>query len=297
MGTQHNKLDSDGQRLRRYEIIRFIKDNGPVKASAVMERFGIKKQAFYDDLGEINIRGDVIVYTGKNMYAYNEDHHITGELLWKRPDKAHLRSWFALLCLSSKPSGMTAKELLDRFKEAGIRIGNTSANGYFYSLLLPLIKEGLIKKVEKGGTVRYVSDALRFVDSGKALAFLENAGKNDGRVRIESLGRIEEKIRTSFPDLQVLVKNGSVENGKKSVLTQEQSSFLRTLSDFGFTESAVDITYRTRGGSLRRCVFCTGLCVFDIDTGGLYLIGRSDDGYDTVIPADSVISDVPGICR
>ena len=45
MGTQHNKLDSDGQRLRRYEIIRFIKDNGPVKASAVMERFGIKKQA------------------------------------------------------------------------------------------------------------------------------------------------------------------------------------------------------------------------------------------------------------
>ena len=58
---------------------------------------------------------------------------------------------------------------------------------------------------------------------------------------------------------------------------------------FPYQESALSLTYRTNAGTLITSEFQTGLIVYIVETGRIYLMGKNTQRQNSVIPLDRVL--------
>lgn len=285
MGT--GKLDKKGRQKRREDLIRYIRESGPVTSSQICRKFGTSRSSLSDDLRAINVSGDIILSPSKGLYVYNEKY--AGESLPHcKIDRESVRQWVILLALSRHD--MTQAEIMDFLRASEISCTATS----LYKDLSFLQEHGLISRFSKGRSRFYRSECLHETDGSEIRRFFRSQQTRSKRVHIEDIQALNLKIRHSTDPSLYEGSGGNGESvitsGKRSLLSGEQLKMLESFEQFPFAEKALKIQYRTNAGGIADCIFQTGLIVYNVETSRIYLIGKSLKMQYCIIPLDQILS-------
>ena len=77
-------------------------------------------------------------------------------------------------------------------------------------------------------------------------------------------------------------------SGKRNTLSEEQISQLSELERFDYRNYALEIHYHSAKRGFLSTVLRVGLILYSVETNRIYLIGKNELDYDTIIPLDSI---------
>lgn len=285
------KQSTEGQALRRQQIIDYIRKNGTVRGRDICRDLEMSRSSLSDDIRSINTGGEIILSPKKGVYAINEQMQAQRNP-YSRIDGQSVRRWMILLLLFRRDR--TFDELMKELKtlQAGC------SRSMLYLDLKELMQARIITRIAEGRHYVYHSESLYETDLREIGQYAAKKAGNSSRVGITTFKDIDLKIKHCIPDHEMEAEEGGIRrSGKHNVLTQEQVQMLQRFDKHPYTEKELLITFRTNAGSEAGRNICVGIIVYVVETARIYLIGenawRNDQtsGKNYVnIPLDRIIS-------
>ena len=284
---------------RRQEIINYIKENGPVKSSAVCRDLGMSRSSLSDDVRAINTAGEIIVSPKRGYYVLGESPQ-KAPAPYVKIDLKAVRRWLILFALRS--GDLPFDEICGYLDENGI----TYTEATLYKDLAELQQEGLVSRLSVGQSRLYHSVNICETDRREIRQFQDRRKRQNARIDITAMQDIDLKIKHCVPPGEDFpAQRNAVEDvhetsggpslsfrtaGKKNILTEEQLKILGDFEKYPFAEKKLAVIYRTAAGRELERTVQTGLIVYVVETSRIYLMGKDRDLRYLVIPMESILS-------
>ena len=285
------KQSTEGQALRRQQIIDYIRKNGTVRGRDICRDLEMSRSSLSDDIRSINTGGEIILSPKKGVYAINGQMQAQRNP-YSRIDGQSVRRWMILLSLFGRDR--TFDEIWDCLRESDVEC----SRAVLHLDLNALTRDRIITRIADGKRRVYHSERLYETDKREIRQYFENKAGKSSRVGIKTFGNIDLKIKHSVPDHEAGAEGGGIRrSGKHNVLTEEQVQMLQRLDRHPYMEKELIVTFRTNAGSEVSRNICVGIIVYVVETARIYLIGedarrkeQAPGRYYVSIPMDRIIS-------
>ncbi len=197
---ERGKLSREGRLQRRQQIIDYTREHGIVKGSDICKDLEMSRSSLSDDIRSINIGGDIIRSPKKGRYILSEK---SGKRIspYSKIDRKSVRRWMILLSLFEKdrPFGEIRTFLADR--------GIPSTKSVLYADLSEMQKAGWVTRVSVGRSTYYHGESLYETDEHEINRYAQHKRRGNARISIVASGRIDLKIKHSFPEYEQSAKS------------------------------------------------------------------------------------------
>ena len=292
------KQSSEGQALRRQQIIDYIRENGPVKGSRICADLNMSRSSLSDDIRAVNTGGGIILSPKKGVYVIAN----TAEAVTKpysRIDGQSVRRWMILLSLVGKDR--TFDEIREYLQDSEI----SCSKSVLYADLNELIQAGIISKNTDGRQNLYRSESLYETDLREISQYEARKAGKSARVGISAFSSIDLKIKRSIPGYEQGTEDGGTKRaGRHNILTEEQMQMLQNFERFPYKEKELCVIFTTNAGREIVRNINVGIIVYAVETARIYLIGENTwsrgpadengERNNIVIPMDSIVSITEG---
>lgn len=279
------KQSRQGQAERRQMIIDYIRDHGPVKSGQLCKDLNMSRSSLSDDINAINAVSEIIECPKRGYYVCRKETSESPELRGMI-DAEHVRRWIILYLL-------TQKELtFVNVQEALRNLGIVCSESTLHNSLRVMKEDRMITSVRIGNQEIYQASMKVVSTDQRQIKKYVDSSKNQSssRVFISSYNTIDQKLAHIAPtaNIRPLSNRAIRSSGKRNILSEEQILQLSDLERFHFRDNALNITFRTSKNEPANVVFRTGMVIYSVETNRIYLIGKNDLDYYTVIPLDSI---------
>ncbi len=288
------KQSSEGQAIRRQQIIAYIRKNGPVKGSKICENLDMSRSSLSDDIRAINTKGEVIASPKRGVYVIGSLPQENGTL-YSRIDGPSVRRWMILLSLIGRDKNFEG--IMEYLKESEVIYSQAAV----YEDLKVLMQAGMITRKKDGKKRIYHSECLYETDLREIAQYTDKKTKKSTRVAISIYKNIDLKIKRSIPGYESDTEDsGTLRSGKHNILTVDQMRMMQKFAAYPYRERELLVTFMTNAGREVSRDICVGIIVYVVETARIYLIGENEwkntsskeqggKNY-VVIPMDSIIS-------
>lgn len=113
-------------------------------------------------------------------------------------------------------------------------------------------------------------------------------------IQLQSITRKMSILENSY-SLETKSDSNYLIYGRKHEILEHISQWSKKISNTDFTKKLIQIQYTTRSGQTRDILFQTGLLIYSVEKGKLYLLGREyttdpvpTAGYDSIIDVSTI---------
>ena len=292
------KQSSEGQALRRQQIIDYIRENGPVKGSRICADLNMSRSSLSDDIRAVNTGGRIILSPKKGVYVIGNTSEAAAKP-YSRIDGQSVRRWMILLSLAGKDR--TIDEIREYLQDSEI----SCSKSVLYADLNELIQAGIISKNTDGRQNLYRSESLYETDLREISQYEARKAGKSARVGISAFSSIDLKIKRSIPGYEQGTEDGGTKRaGRHNILTEEQMQMLQNFERFPYKEKELCVIFTTNAGREIVRNINVGIIVYAVETTRIYLIGENTwsrgpadengERNNIVIPMDSIVSITEG---
>lgn len=279
------KQDAAGQAARRQQIIDYIKTNGTVKSGEICKALSLSRSSLSDDINAINAQAPLLLSPKRGYYVYNAEASaiIADDGIRGRIDRRHIRQWMIISLLSEYE--MTMDDLREELSDRNI----TCSEASLYEDIRMLRNEHYIEMRNEGKTILYSSSFLCKAGSDEIASFRKNqmSGGKNPKVSVGAYETLAKKLShcilgissTSVPERRI---------GKLNHLSKEQLDMYDRFRQLPYAAHALSILYQTNRGSEKTCHFFTGMFIYSVETNRIYLVGKDQEGLQTIIGLDRI---------
>ena len=292
------KQSSEGQALRRQQIIDYIRKNGPVKGSRICADLNMSRSSLSDDIRAVNTGGRIILSPKKGVYVIGNTSEAAAKP-YSRIDGQSVRRWMILLSLAGKDR--TIDEIREYLQDSEI----SCSKSVLYGDLNELVQAGIVSKNTDGRQNLYRSESLYETDMREISQYEARKAGKSARVGISAFSSIDLKIKRSIPGYKQGTEDGGTKRaGRHNILTEEQMQMLQNFERFPYKEKELCVLFSTNAGREITRNISVGIIVYAVETARIYLIGENmwnrgpadenGERNNIVIPMDSIVSITEG---
>lgn len=295
-------------------LIQAFQEQKDLSVQDMMTLLSCNRQSVYNRLNDLKERGfDLHQETrdGKTYYslAANDQESAASTYYLPLDDRKLLRKYSLIQQLYKHPC--TAKNLVNRFlvfssgQKVDFSINKIPTDVSYTSindLISELESEGEIKKDSRGiyhPTGRSIpimhhftaDDLFSLLDQLKILP-----SGSPYHTQLQSITRKMSILENSY-SLETKSDSNYLIYGRKHEILKQIGQWIKKISSTNFTEKLIQIQYTARSGQTLDILFQTGLLIYSVEKGKLYLLGKECSCDPVPVPDRAAIIDVSTIIK